>query len=481
MSAAASTLGRTVLEEPRRSPSRTGALGTLPLDAETAGRFVETAVRDHLPKAASLFITLPAPLAAPEAILHAAGTDMGFLWAPSSGPTFSGSGCAHAIQLQGTGRPAALRQQAEVLFEGIRSVDYPPCQAPPPRLFGGLAFQPGSSREEPWQEFGDGGFILPRWLYTRRLNRATLSLTLMAEDGPSLPRYLGELRHILESLAADLPASGPLPAPLRVDSLPLDRWAGQVESIRSAIEAGTFRKIVAARRSTVELQAPLDPLAVLHRLHPEQIRGCLRFAFFRPGSSFLGATPERLIARSGDRIETEALAGSIGSGERQGDRLLSSLKDLGEHALVVEHLVGRLRPLCDTLDWSAQPRIRELRNLLHLHTPIRGHLHEDTHILDLVATLHPTPAVAGVPTQPAVRWISERETTPRGWYAGPIGWFDAAGDGEFDVALRSCLLAGSTVWLFAGAGIMLDSDPELEYQETALKQRSLLAALGVGE
>ena len=124
---------------------------------------------------------------------------------------------------------------------------------------------------------------------------------------------------------------------------------------------------------------------------------------------------------------------------------------------------------------------RELRNLQHLHTPIRGRLHEDTHILDLVATLHPTPAVAGVPAEPAVRWISERESTPRGWYAGPIGWFDAAGDGEFDVALRSCLLAGPTVWLFAGAGIMLDSDPELEYQETALKQRSLPAALGVGE
>ncbi|MCB1034068.1 MAG: chorismate-binding protein, partial [Acidobacteria bacterium] len=180
-------------------------------------------------------------------------------------------------------------------------------------------------------------------------------------------------------------------------------------------------------------------------------------------------------------IETEALAGSIGSGDRQAARLLASHKDLGEHALVVEHLVERLRPFCDTLDWSTQPRIRELRNLLHLHTPIRGRLHRDTHILDLVAALHPTPAVAGVPAEAAVRWIAQRESTPRGWYAGPVGWFDAAGDGEFDVALRSCLLAGPTVWLFAGAGIMLDSDPEAEYQETALKQRSLLAALGVGE
>ena len=481
MSASASILGQSVLEEPRQGAPQALDPGAFPLAPERAVRFVEEAVRADRGQAASLFLTIPAPRAAPEALLRAAGTEMGLLWAPARGPTFAGSGCARSILLEGSGRPAALRHRAEALFRGIRAIDHPLCEAPPPRLFGGFAFQPGSAREEPWRGFGDGGFILPRWLYARREGHATLSLALTAEDGPALAGHLDALEKILESLALNAPTDGPPPAPRRVAALPRPTWGRQVEAIRQAIQAGTFRKIVAARRSTVELEAPLDPLSVLHRLHPEQLRGCLRFAFFRPGASFLGATPERLIARNGQNIETEALAGSIGSGDHQADRLLGSLKDLGEHALVVEHLVERLRPLCDDLDWSSQPRIRELRNLLHLHTPIRGRLRGDTHILDLVATLHPTPAVAGVPAQPALRWISERETTPRGWYAGPIGWFDAAGDGEFDVALRSCLLAGPTVWLFAGAGIMLDSDPELEYQETALKQRSLLAALGVGE
>ena len=123
--------------------------------------------------------------------------------------------------------------------------------------------------------------------------------------------------------------------------------------------------------------------------------------------------------------------------------------------------------------------MRTLRQILHLHTPITGELAADAHVLDLVAALHPTPAVGGTPTADAVAWIAAHEPTPRGWYASPVGWFDAAGDGEFAVAIRSGLLAGTTATLFAGAGIVAASDPAAELAETELKLRALSDALGL--
>ena len=236
---------------------------------------------------------------------------------------------------------------------------------------------------------------------------------------------------------------------------------------------------MAARRADVELPQPIDPLAVLARLSHD-FPTCNRFAFRRDGVTFLGATPERLIARRGLEIETEALAGSIKAGrEDQAEQLLSSSKDLEEHMLVVREILRHLEPRCARIDHPDRPQIRRLRHVLHLLTPITGTLREPAHVLELVAALHPTPAVGGVPSRESVKWILEHEPAARGWYASPIGWFDAAGDGEFAVALRSGLVHDRRAWIYAGAGIVRDSDPVKEYQETGLKQKALLGALGV--
>ena len=196
---------------------------------------------------------------------------------------------------------------------------------------------------------------------------------------------------------------------------------------------------------------------------------------------FLGATPERLIRRQGRRVATHALAGSIERGERNGgsaEELLASRKDQIEHRLVVEHMVERLRPVCETFHWSDEPGVRRLRNVLHLETPMEGRLSQDLDVIELVAALHPTPAVGGVPVAEAVRWIVEREESPRGWYSGPVGWFDLEGDGDFVVALRSVLLDGKTAQAYVGAGIVADSDPIAEFDETEVKLRALRSAIG---
>lgn len=440
-------------------------------------------------------VSVPVPAGPAERLLAALDDPCALLWEPAEDAAVSGVGVARRIELAGTRRFDTLRTAAARLWPAIESVVHPAC-APlaevldRPRLFGGLSFAVGAASAAPWDAFGDGSFVLPRWRYTRTTAGAALSLTVAGDDlvsgsGP----WLEALESLLDRLSVahdpglDAAAARRPAAALAVDRPSPDVWSAQVEAIRAAIGDGRFEKIVAAHRFDVELAAGIDPLAVVGHL-AGGLRASTRFLFRRGDAAFLGATPERLVARHGRRIETEALAGSIARGAAHAEQLLASGKDRREHQLVVEPIVRRLQPLCDALEVVGAPRIRTLRDVLHLHTPITGHLKSveeggPRDVLALVELLHPTPAVGGVPTEESLRWIAEHEAVGRGWYAGPIGWFDAVGDGEFAVALRAAVVQGTRAHLYAGAGIVADSDPHLEYLETELKARSLLDALGV--
>jgi isochorismate synthase len=452
-----------------------------PLAAAGTRDFVAEALARHAGDPRLLVLTVPAPPAPPELLLRASGRELGFLWHPPNGEACAGVGVVHRIDPgrgNGSGRFAELRRQADELWDRLTTLEAPGSGSVRPRLFGGLAFDAGAASRAPWDELGDGCFTLPRFLYARRGDAATLSLAARGGElvaGSARDRLVDEL----EALLVELEAGGLVPRTLpavRAVEPSNGGWTAEIEAIRAAIAARRVEKVVAARRSRVEFEAPLDTVDVLLRL-AQGLRASTRFAFLRERSTFLGATPERLIARAGLEIETEALAGSIALG--QAERLLESGKDQREHRLVVEAIVRRLGPLCSRLEVAPEPRVRELREVLHLHTPIHGTLAVPRHVLELVEALHPTPAVGGVPTAAALRWIAEHEPDERGWYAAPVGWFDAAGDGEFAVALRSCVLLGREAYLYAGAGIVRDSDPELEYHEMELKKQALLRALGV--
>jgi isochorismate synthase len=251
-----------------------------------------------------------------------------------------------------------------------------------------------------------------------------------------------------------------------------------VREIVARIGEREFEKVVIARRSMLSFDGPVSVTSVLRDL-AETSEHCTRFAFRFGKVTFLGATPERLIRREGLAIETEALAGSADAARAA--ELMRSPKEREEHDLVVREIVRGLSPLCAALDHPPAPVVRVLRHLLHLTTPIRGRLVRPVHVLDLVLRLHPTPAVGGVPGPDAVRFITEHEPVERGWYASPIGWFDAAGDGEFAVGLRAGALVSDKAYLYAGGGIVRDSDPASEYAETRLKLATLSAALHVAQ
>ncbi|MEM9293171.1 MAG: isochorismate synthase [Acidobacteriota bacterium] len=489
MSSSLSTLDRTL----DQTATRSSDIAFLGRSLHSTARFAAggAAPSDAAPTR-WVSVSIPAPASTPEHFLRLVGTDQGLLWVPPSGHAIAGSGAAAHLAVSGRERIDELRQQASAMLESIAVVRAPGVVAPSPRFFGGLAFEAGGTEEEPWRAFGDGSFLLPRWLYTLHEGKASLTYTASvaeilrprggsgenSESENGLDSVEATADYLLSQLAEADPSAPYSAEAIALRQLPAQPWTEMVEEIRREIRDGNFQKIVAARRSEVELLETVDPLALLHRLDG-RTPNCLRFAFFRNGSCFLGATPERLVRKDGSRVSTEALAGSIATGPGQGERLLASEKDRWEHELVVRHVIERLQPFCSPLDWSQDPGVRTLRNLLHLHTPVHGELRNGSHVLELVEALHPTPAVGGVPATEARHWIAAHEATPRGWYAGPVGWFDRSGDGEFDVALRSCLVHGTRAWVYAGSGIVADSDPTEEYRETDLKQRGLLTALGV--
>ena len=422
-------------------------------------------------------IAVPAPIASAAAMLRLG--DDAILWEPRDrDQAWAGYGVAGEVVGHGATRFADVAAQGATLLARVVTIG----DAPAPRCFGGASFAPGASDGARWAGFGDAAFVLPRWTYVRDGERARLVLTIGPAEAGDRARLHAELRRILDALA--VPVAGAPGRLVAQHDLPAARWHEAIEGIRTAIAGGAVRKIVSARARVVELTRPIDLAGVVAELGRRQ-PGCSRFAMVRGGVAFVGASPERLIRRQGRAIDSEALAGSIA---RRGDddatlaaSLLASGKDRGEHAWVVTAIDAALGPRCRQLAVPAVPTVRTLRHVLHLHTPISGTLVADDHVLTLAAALHPTPAVGGTPTPDALAWIAAHEPEPRGWYAAPVGWFDASGDGELAVAIRSGLIAGSTATLYAGAGIVAESDPDAELAETEVKLRALSGALGLDE
>ena len=258
-----------------------------------------------------------------------------------------------------------------------------------------------------------------------------------------------------------------------------------VEQALQEIAQGHYLKIVLARARRLTTTEDFHPLGVLNHLR-QRFPSCYAFSIANGrGQSFIGASPERLVRVAGGRMHTEALAGSAPRGDSASEDaafarvLLRSEKDRREHQLVVDSIARRLADLHLQLEYTAQPRVLGLANVQHLHSPISAQLPTSVHILDLVARLHPTPAVGGTPREPAVAAIARLESFNRGLYAGPQGWVDHRGGGEFLVGLRSALIDGPTATVYAGAGIVAGSMPEKEFAETELKFKALLEVLTV--
>lgn len=261
-------------------------------------------------------------------------------------------------------------------------------------------------------------------------------------------------------------------------SLPANEWQDAVRAAVGAIRGGRLEKVVLARDLLATSDTDIDPRFLLGRL-AARFPACFTFAC----AGLVGATPELLIRREGDRVASGVLAGSVRRGRdaaqdlELGAWLLGSAKDAQEHAISVRSVRDALAPHCVTLDVPPEPHLLQLANVAHLATDIVGRLAGRTTALQLVAALHPTAAVCGTPTGVAAALIRESEGMDRGRYTGPVGWTGAGGDGEWGIALRCAELAGPSMRLFAGCGIVADSDPDAELAEAQVKLAAMRDAI----
>ncbi len=382
---------------------------------------------------------------------------------------------------------APLGQASALLNNWLRLGWNAPALAP--RCWLGAAF-PTTQRSDPaWSDFASLELSLPRWRYCASSEQATLTLTLRSEEltaprdvvtwATQFEQQLRTLRELAtEASQLRSLASQTLSCP-RSEQPPREQWQALVSAATATMSQGELQKVVLAR--AVELtfdEAPAleSVLARLGELYPDTTL----FAVRRGQSTFLGATPERLLSLRGREMTTEALAGSVRAEDKDAERhLLASDKDRREHALVVEAIVTRCRELGARVEFSTFPGFRHLRNVIHLHTPITARFGRRQHAVRLAAELHPTPAVGGAPAALAQDYLDAHEALCRGWYAGSLGWFDAEGDGDFVVTLRSGLFQGNRARLFGGAGVLRDSSPGAEWDETEQKLRGLGEALGL--
>jgi menaquinone-specific isochorismate synthase len=407
----------------------------------------------------------------------------------------AGWGIAAKVVAQGVNRFCAIQQEAEALFEELVILNPYLPEGVGPRLVGGFAFEPDHQAQGLWSAFPAAQFILPRYQLAHLGGQTWLTVNhrLGPEDEPrclipALEQDIERLQSRVLAKAAELPAHAEalssLEAGLQARDLtePL-MWRYLVEEATQRIRRGELDKVVLARARHLRSSRPVEPATVLAHLG-QNYPDCYRFLFEpAPGHAFYGATPELLVEIKEATVHTVAMAGSSrrgGSPEEDAelaDQLMANPKERHEHALVVEAIEENLRPLVVTLDVPDQPGLCRLSNIQHLKTVIQGKLLEKEKILPVVEVMHPTPAVGGRPRPLALGMIQEMEPMERGWYAAPIGWLDPQGNGMFAVAIRSAVSVKEESLLYAGAGIMADSQPEKEWQETQLKFKPLEEAL----
>ena len=425
------------------------------------------------PMALEGLVSRTRPLASGEVedLLDVLGPD-GFAWI-RGGAGFVTSGVAARLPVE-TGRHR-FEQAASLVGEALQAIAV---DGPSPIGDTGPGAGPIAVGAIPFDDRVPGALIVPAVVVVRRADGTGWVTTIGSGDtAPAMHRATNG--HGAIGLSGITP---PGAAGLAVRAEPgRAEWTDAVRRILSAIDAGTVRKVVLARQVVVDAGAPFDRRMVLdglRRSHPS----CFTYA----AGGFVGASPELLIRRRGDQVASCPMAGTVprGSTPEEDDALTAALrrsvKEAEEHRLLVEAVVSALAPACVEPPTAGDPDVVRFPTVSHLATRVTGVLRRPApSALALAGLLHPTPAVGGLPRADALATIAALERFDRGLYAGPVGWVDAAGDGEWAVALRGAQLDGPRARLAAGAGIVAGSDPEAEWAETEAKLRPMLAAIGV--
>jgi len=420
-----------------------------------------------------------------------AGADGVLFDHPSTG--FAGRGIAATIPVEDrspraiSNAVASVLQQVQPFAVATQSPEPVVAEGLGPTIFGPVAF--GAlpfAGDEPCE------LIVPREIVRRDANGDFWHTTIGTAADLGSTHWAPSARATDAVAALTAPANPPAAAQERstlvvAPARPAASWLASIAALRDELRRGTTRKAVLARALHITSSTPIDLAPVVNRLRLTY-PNCYRYVMPIGNLTFIGASPELLVRRDGDAVHAQPMAGTT---RRTGDpvtdaalaeELMGSLKDQIEHRITIDMVHETLLPWCSYLDEEAEPSIVAMANVAHLATRLEGRLsHPPASVLELVSALHPTPAVGGYPRADALRLIDEHEHLDRGWYAGPVGWVDAEGNGTWAVALRCAEVSAdrTEARLFAGVGVVPDSDPAAELAETDAKLAAMLGAFGL--
>ena len=407
-----------------------------------------------------------------------------FLWDSSPGICIAAAGQCQSLEMSGPYRFDLAQQFSDKTFSQLIDITPHFPVSAFPRIF--LAFSFFENIKNSASHIsGSASFqaVLPRWQLSCQKGRAWLRLNAVINNESDIRENAEHLwlkrQNLCQFILHDLHDSK---QKISIGSS-TDSWkksfTASLEKGIDLVNSGELQKLVLAVKQSIVLEDPLDPLNLLVRLRDQQSGSCRFLWQWTKNESFFGASPERLISCYQGTIRSDALAGTAAKGD-DGQELLRSTKNLREHELVVSSILSKLKKHSLSPSYFIKPRLVKQGSLIHLHTPIvapaKGKLP-----LSLVESLHPTPAVAGLPGRSAMNWIRALEPFERGNYAAPIGWVDSKGNADFRVAIRSGYTRDKNLYLMAGAGLIKGSSLEGEMQEVGLKFDVLLTQLNLKE
>lgn len=396
--------------------------------------------------------------------------------------TIVGLGHALVLKAQGSDRIEQIQQNWNHIKQRVvrENADLSPI------LFGGFSFDDQGIQSEDWKMFSSGFFVVPYFQLEIKNESSKISINCLSEQLDYTVRF-DQLRKERDRL---LHVAQVQERPLFEKAYVVEKternvpeYLHAVKSVKREIALGHVDKVVISRSIELDFEDHVSSGSALYYALQEQPES-YTFVLENGTRTFIGATPERLIRKENGQVFSAGVAGSVrrgkdvGEDQRLGHALLTDEKNREEHTYVVSMIKEVVEPLCEELHMPSQPKILKIRDIQHLFTPIQGIAKSGSDMFSFVKALHPTPALGGTPRDEAVTLIRELEHMDRGYYAAPIGFVDAEDNGEFVVGIRSALLKGGTAVLYAGGGIVSESDPLAELEETNVKFRPMLRVLG---
>lgn len=355
-----------------------------------------------------------------------------------------------------------------------------------PILFGGFSFDPKSTKNLEWNKFPSAYFVVPSFQLISKDGQTSISINLITlkenavDEFEALRIERDRLIHVAQMNEFGVPDK---PVLASLEEVNKEQYMDAVQEVTAQIQNGEAEKVVIARSVQLNFEEEVSSTAAMYHISNEQ-QESYHFGLQNGRQLFFGATPERLIEIADGRAYSACVAGSSKRGktveadQALGEALLADNKNREEHQYVV-HMISKVFEAFGTdIKMPNGPKLMKIRDIQHLFTPIEANVEEHIDIFRFVEALHPTPALGGLPTNKSMEIIRDEERMDRGYYAAPIGWTDTAGNGEFAVAIRSALLDKKRAHLYAGGGIVADSEVEKEYEETWVKFRPVLRALG---